>query len=157
MRQADNGHEFTNRFPNSNQGLLSLFEVAAAKLRSIQHKLIHPYTPRHNGKVERGHQGDKTRFYTCHSYYPLVNPSNQPAVHNHRRNSFPHGAYELVFPFNAHCPIARTALSIIDIQPSSVFWLSRACFNVCEIGSYGGLPSWRMLPTFSRIILPVSR
>ncbi len=53
--QTDNGFEFTNRFSNSKRDLTTLFESAAAQL-GIRHKLIRPYTPRHNGKVERSHR-----------------------------------------------------------------------------------------------------
>ena len=31
--------------------------------KEIQHKLIKPKTPRHNGKVERSHRKDQERFY----------------------------------------------------------------------------------------------
>ena len=50
--QTDNGFEFTNRFSNSKRDVQTLFEKTAADL-GIRHKLIRPYTPRHNGKVER--------------------------------------------------------------------------------------------------------
>ena len=50
--QTDNGFEFTNRFSNSRRDLPTLFEKTAAEL-GIRHKLIRPYTHRHNGKVER--------------------------------------------------------------------------------------------------------
>ena len=53
--QTDNGFEFTNRFSNSKRDLPTLFERTAAEL-GIFHKLIRPYTPRHNGKVERSHR-----------------------------------------------------------------------------------------------------
>jgi len=46
--QTDNGFEFTNRFSNSSKNRSSLFELIAADL-GIIHKLIRPYTPRHNG------------------------------------------------------------------------------------------------------------
>ena len=55
--QTDNGFEFTNRFAQSNRELVTLFERTAADL-DIRHKLIRPYTPRHNGKVERSHRED---------------------------------------------------------------------------------------------------
>lgn len=55
--QTDNGFEFTNRFAQSNRELVTLFERTAAEL-DIRHKLIRPYTPRHNGKVERSHRED---------------------------------------------------------------------------------------------------
>ena len=86
--QTDNGFEFTNRFSNSKRELPTLFEAAAAKL-GIRHKLIRPYTPRHNGKVERSHREDQKRFYSCHSFFSLDDFANQLAVHNRRSNNFP--------------------------------------------------------------------
>ena len=53
--QTDNGFEFTNRLSNSKRPKLSLFETTLAQF-GIQHKLIRPFTPRHNGKVERSHR-----------------------------------------------------------------------------------------------------
>ena len=86
--QTDNGFEFTNRFSNSKRNLPTLFESAAAQL-GIRHKLIRPYTPRHNGKVERSHREDQKRFYSCRSFYSLDDFAMQLAVHNHRSNNFP--------------------------------------------------------------------
>ena len=86
--QTDNGFEFTNRFSNSRRDLPALFEVTAAQL-GICHKLIRPYTPRHNGKVERSHREDQKRFYSCRSFYSLDDFAKQLAVHNRRSNNFP--------------------------------------------------------------------
>ena len=86
--QTDNGFEFTNRFSNSKRDLPTLFETTAAQL-GIRHKLIRPYTPRHNGKVERSHREDQKRFYSCHSFYSLDDFAMQLAVHNRRSNNFP--------------------------------------------------------------------
>ena len=86
--QTDNGFEFTNRFSNSKRELLTLFETTAAQL-GIRHKLIRPYTPRHNGKVERSHREDQKRFYSCRSFYSLDDFAKQLAVHNRRSNNFP--------------------------------------------------------------------
>ena len=86
--QTDNGFEFTNRFSNSKRDLPTLFETTAAHL-GIRHKLIRPYTPRHNGKVERSHREDQKRFYSCHSFYSLDDFAMQLAVHNRRSNNFP--------------------------------------------------------------------
>ena len=86
--QTDNGFEFTNRFSNSKRNLPTLFESAAAQL-GIRHKLIRPYTPRHNGKVERSHREDQKRFYSCRSFYSLDDFARQLAVHNRRSNNFP--------------------------------------------------------------------
>ena len=86
--QTDNGFEFTNRFSHSKRDILTLFEKTAHKL-GIRHKLIRPYTPRHNGKVERSHREDQKRFYSCHSFYSLKDFETQLAVHNRRSNNFP--------------------------------------------------------------------
>ena len=86
--QTDNGIEFTNRFSNSKRNLPTLFEATAAGL-GIRHKLIRPYTPRHNGKVERSHREDQKRFYSCHSFYSLDDFAKQLAIHNRRSNNFP--------------------------------------------------------------------
>ena len=86
--QTDNGFEFTNRFSNSKRDFPTLFETTASQL-GIRHKLIRPYTPRHNGKVERSHREDQKRFYSCHSFYSLDDFARQLAVHNRRSNNFP--------------------------------------------------------------------
>ena len=86
--QTDNGFEFTNRFSNSKRDVQTLFEKTAADL-GIRHKLIRPYTPRHNGKVERSHREDQKRFYSVHSFFSLADFDKQLAVHNHRTNNLP--------------------------------------------------------------------
>ena len=86
--QTDNGPEFTNRFLTGRQDSPSLFEKTAAEL-GIRHKLIRPYTPRHNGKVERSHREDQKRFYSSHSFYSLDDFAKQLTIHNRRSNSFP--------------------------------------------------------------------
>ena len=86
--QTDNGFKFTNRFSTSRRNLPTLFEKTAAEL-GILHKLIRPYTPRHNGKVERSHREDQKRFYSSHSFYSLDDFSKQLAVHNRRSNNLP--------------------------------------------------------------------
>ena len=86
--QTDNGFEFTNRFSNSKRNLPTLFETIAAAL-GVQHKLIRPYTPRHNDKVERSHWEDQKRFYSSHCFYSLQDFASQLAVHNRRSNNFP--------------------------------------------------------------------
>lgn len=86
--QTDNGFEFTNRFANTKKHLPTLFEATAAHL-GIRHKLIRPYTPRHNGKVERSHREDQKRFYNCHSFYSLEDFARQLQSHNRRSNNIP--------------------------------------------------------------------
>lgn len=86
--KTDNGFEFTNRFSNSKRDLHTLFENTAANL-GIRHKLIRPYTPRHNGKVERSHREDQRRFYDSHRFFSLADFAAQLAVHNTRSNDRP--------------------------------------------------------------------
>ena len=86
--QTDNGFEFTNRFSNSSRDKQTLFERTAAEL-GIRHKLIRPYTPRHNGKAERSHRENQKRFYSCHSFYSLDDFQKQLTVHLRRSNNFP--------------------------------------------------------------------
>ena len=86
--QTDNGIEFTNRFAHGDCKHQTLFEEALAFL-NIRHKHIKPYTPRHNGKVERSHREDQKRFYDTHSFYSLADFGEQLAVHQRRSNSLP--------------------------------------------------------------------
>ena len=86
--QTDNGFEFTNRFSNSKRDLPTRFELTAQRL-GIRHKLIRPYTPRHNGKVERSHREDHRRFYASHRFFSLLDFAAQLAVHNSRSNNRP--------------------------------------------------------------------
>ena len=86
--QTDNGFEFTNRFSPREDKHLNKFEEALGLL-NIRHKLIRPYTPRHNGKVERSHREDQKRFYDTHSFYSLADFGEQLAVHQRRSNSLP--------------------------------------------------------------------
>lgn len=69
--QTENGFEFTNRFSNSKRDRPTLFETTAAEL-GIRHKRIRPYTPRHNGKVERSHREDQKRFYDSRRFWSLA-------------------------------------------------------------------------------------
>ncbi len=86
--QTDNGFEFTNRFSNSKRDLPTLFEATAHQL-GVTHKLIRPYTPRHNGKVERSHREDQKRFYDSHRFYSLADFGAQLAGHQRASNHRP--------------------------------------------------------------------
>ena len=86
--QTDNGFEFTNRFSRSDKDKLTLFEQSALDF-GIRHKLIRPYTPRHNGKVERSHREDQKRFYNTHRFFSLADFGGQLAAHQSRSNNLP--------------------------------------------------------------------
>lgn len=86
--QTDNGTEFTKRLLPAGGGTPTLFE-ASLKQHGIRHKLIRPYTPRHNGKVERSHRKDNEYFYASHSFFSFDDFSKQLVRHNQKYNSFP--------------------------------------------------------------------
>lgn len=81
--QTDNGPEFTKRFQASSLTNLTLFQKRLAE-HGIRHKQIRPYTPRHNGKVERSHRKDNERFYATHSFYSFEDFSQQLKRYNQR-------------------------------------------------------------------------
>ena len=86
--RTDNGFEFTNRLHSKNPSAITLFEKTATEL-GIDLKFIRPYTPRHNGKVERSHREDQKRFYSSHSFYALDDFEKQLATHQRRSNNIP--------------------------------------------------------------------
>ncbi len=69
--QTDNGFEFTNPFSSGNTEKLTPFQTTAIRL-GIHHRTIKPFTPRHNGKVERSHREDQKRFYDTHPFYSFM-------------------------------------------------------------------------------------
>ena len=85
--QTDNGPEFTNLF-TSKKGKPTLFQLTLNHL-GIKHKLIKPFTPRHNGKVERSHRKDNEYFYATHRFMSFEDFKQQLYVWNRKYNSFP--------------------------------------------------------------------
>ncbi len=86
--QTDNGSEFTNRLLPRGNDKPTLFELELQRL-GIRHKLIRPYTPRHNGKVERSHRKDNEEFYASHRFYSFDDFKKQLAVRQRQYNYFP--------------------------------------------------------------------
>lgn len=87
--QTDNGVEFTKRLLRTkNDENFTLFELRLQML-GIRHKLIKPYTPRHNGKVERSHREDQKRLYNSARFYSFIDFANQLKIHNQRSNNIP--------------------------------------------------------------------
>lgn len=98
--QTDNGPEFTNRLNPSASNKLTLFETTLAEL-GISHKLIRPYTPRHNGKVERSHRKDNEYFYASHKFFSFQDFQKQLAVWQRQYNRFPMRPLNWLSPFQA--------------------------------------------------------
>lgn len=86
--QTDNGPEFTKRLLPKGGDTPTLFEAELTRL-GIRHKLIRPYTPRHNGKVERSHRKDNEEFYASHSFYSFDDFKIQLARRERAYNNFP--------------------------------------------------------------------
>lgn len=86
--QTDNGLEFTKRLANTHTPTPTMFERKLSEL-GIRHKYIKPYTPRHNGKVERSHRKDNEEFYATHTFYSFEDFAKQLKVRNYTYNKFP--------------------------------------------------------------------
>ena len=88
--QTDNRQKFTKRFGSyGGSEKLTVFQIRLAEY-GIKHKLIRPFTPRHNGKVERSHRKDNERFYATHTFYSFDDFSKQLKLYNRRDyNNFP--------------------------------------------------------------------
>ena len=83
--QTDNGFEFTH---GSKTNRVHPFDVLCKSL-NIDHKLIKPRTPRHNGKVERSHRNDQQRFYNHLSFYSYDDLIQQMKSYLKRSNNIP--------------------------------------------------------------------
>lgn len=88
--QTDNGQEFTKRFSSHGGSDKPTIFQTRLKEFGIRHKLIRPFAPRHNGKVERSHRKDNERFYATHTFYSFEDFSKQLKVYNRKDyNQFP--------------------------------------------------------------------
>ena len=74
--------------PRNGKQKLTLFQKVLKEL-GIEHEQIRPFTPRHNGKVERSHRKDGERFYGKHSFYSLEDYNKQLKIYNREYNNFP--------------------------------------------------------------------
>ena len=83
--QTDNGPEFT--FPRESERLHPLDVLC--RNTGIDHKLIRPRTPWHNGKVERSHRNDQERFYNFLNFYSFNDLKVQMYRYMRRANNIP--------------------------------------------------------------------
>lgn len=85
--QTDNGAEFTytRQTKDDREHLFDKF----CRLNKIEHKLIKPRTPRHNGKVERSHRNDNERFYRWLKFYSYDDLLLQMKAYLERSNNIP--------------------------------------------------------------------
>ena len=82
---TDNGTEFTylKEFDRVHP-----FDIFCEEV-GINHKLIRPRTPWHNGKVERSHRNDQERFYNFLSFYSISDLREQMYRYMRRSNNIP--------------------------------------------------------------------
>ena len=83
--QTDNGQEFTY---TKKTDRIHPVDILLNSL-NIQHKLIKPRTPRHNGKVERSHRNDQQRFYSYLQFYSYDDLLKQMKAYLKRSNNIP--------------------------------------------------------------------
>lgn len=83
--QTDNGSEFTHFTRTKRVHPLDVF----CARHNIEHKLIRPRTPWHNGKVERSHRNDQERFYNYLSFYSFNDLQLQMKRYLYRSNNIP--------------------------------------------------------------------
>ena len=86
--QTDNGQEFSFLRIRTKDGRIHKFDRLCLHF-GIEHKLIRPRPPRHNGKVERSHRNDNERFYKWLRYYSFEDLQAQMAVYLRRSNNIP--------------------------------------------------------------------
>ena len=83
--QTDNGFEFA--YPKDYKRMHP-FDRFCNDI-GINHKLIRPRTPWHNGKVERSHRNDQERFYNYLSFYSFEDLKEQMYRYMRRSNRIP--------------------------------------------------------------------
>lgn len=84
--QTDNGTEFTYKYISDTE--LCPFDIAL-KNAGVQHKLIPPRTPWHNGKVERSHRNDQRYFYNWEKFVSVKDLNRKFKDHLHWSNRKP--------------------------------------------------------------------
>ena len=84
--QTDNGTEFTYKYISDME--LCPFDIAL-KNAGVQHKLIPPRTPWHNGKVERSHRNDQRYFYNWEKFASVEDLNRKLKDHLHWSNRKP--------------------------------------------------------------------
>ena len=84
--QTDNGTEFTYKFISDTEKCP--FESKLDELK-IEHKLIKPATPWHNGKVERSHRMDSRYFYEWETFKDMTEYNEKLRKHLEWTNTKP--------------------------------------------------------------------
>ena len=102
--QTDNGGEFTHI---SKTNRIHPFDTLCNSL-NIEHKLIRPRTPRHNGKVERSHRNDQQRFYQFLKFYSYEDLLTQMKSYLKRANNIPMQVLNWKTPLEIRTELSKT-------------------------------------------------
>ena len=131
-------------FPTANGSCLHSLKPLPPNL-GIRHKLIRPYTPRHNGKVERSHREDQKRFYSCHSFYLPGRLCKAACCPQPPLQQLPYETPRLAFSLRVRCPICLTNLEIRgSILTIPLGWsrITRHVRSVCACSSVDRVPGY---------------
>lgn len=103
--QTDNGQEFTYSMDTKR---IHPFDKQCLSL-GIEHKLIRPRTPWHNGKVERSHRNDQERFYNFLHFYSYEDLKVQMKRYLNRSNNIPMKVLGWISPIDKRIALQRTS------------------------------------------------
>lgn len=106
--QTDNGQEFTHIM---NTDKIHPLDILLNSL-NIQHKLIKPRTPRHNGKVERSHRNDQQRFYSFLKFYSYDDLLTQMKAYLKRSNNIPMQSLDWLTPLEKRTLLEKKSNNI---------------------------------------------
>ena len=108
--QTDNGQEFTHLRETKR---VHKFDELCEEL-GIEHKLINPRTPRHNGKVERSHRSDNERFYKYLKFHSYEDLQIQMKAYLKRSNNIPTSVLKWKTPLEARKEHLLTDLGVVE-------------------------------------------
>ena len=106
--QTDNGAEFTYTTKTDRIHPLDVL----CKTLNIEHKLIRPRTPRHNGKVERSHRNDQQRFYQFLLFYSYDDLLKQMKSYLIRSNNIPMQVLGWITPLEKRKQLLEASASL---------------------------------------------
>ena len=112
--QTDNGQEFTY-IKQTKDDRKHLFDELCDEL-GIEHKLIKPRTPRHNGKVERSHRNDNERFYRFLKFYSYDDLKKQMKAYLKRSNHIPTSVLKWKTPLEKRAELLLNDYGIVEIK-----------------------------------------
>ena len=96
----------------------------------IRHKQIRPYTPRHNGKVERSHRKDNEMFYAKKTFYSLEDYNKQLRRYMNEYNNFSMRPLGWKSPHEFLSSFFSNVQQMFDNPTSIDFYIRRIIINI---------------------------